>query len=67
MRLVDVIVDMLGDELYKEFKEKQPQSRDEAMEIADVLTTKICGEIDCALQDIASDYCDDKELRWLDG
>ena len=66
MRLVDEIVDMLGDELYKEFKEKQPQSRDEAMEIADVLATKICVEIGCALEDMASDYCDDKELGWLD-
>lgn len=65
-KIIDVIVDMLEDELYKELKEKQPQSRDEANKIADSLTTKICGEIGCALEDMTSYYCDDKGLRWLD-
>ena len=63
MRLIDVIVDMLSDELYKEFKEKQPQSIVEVMKIADVLSTKIYDEIDCTIEDTVRDYCDNKGLR----
>ena len=65
-KLINEIVEIISDDFYEELKRKQPQSKDEAMEMADDWTNKILEDIGCELQDIADDYGKEKGLKWLD-
>lgn len=52
----------LVDDVWQEIEEQKPKSKDDVMKIVDRITDKIISIID----DIQSDYCEEKGLRWLD-
>lgn len=63
---VDDIYLLLVDDVRKEIEEQNPNSRDDVMEIVDRISNRIFEKIECALNDIQDDYCEEKGLEWLD-
>ena len=56
----------LVDDVWKKIEAQKPITRDGVREIIDELSYMYTSKIESALQEIEDDYCEEKELRWLD-
>ena len=56
----------LVDDVWKKIEAQKPITREGVRKIIDEISYMYTSKIESALQEIEDDYCEEKELRWLD-